>query len=328
MKIEIIILITCVAVLFLALSALAISYVCYRITFMRKTWGPIDPHDGLDSKGIKPYRDEAIRLISELSGIPCEEIRIKSRDGLALYGRYYKGDEGAPLEIQMHGYRSSPIRDFSGGTLASLKKGRNLLVVDQRAHGHSEGKTITFGIKERYDCLDWINYATERFGKDISIIIVGLSMGAATVLMAGGLPLPDSVACIVADCPYSSPREIIMRVAHHLGYPPRLAFPFIRLGGILFGGFDATAASPLLAAPEIKVPTVLIHGEADDFVPSAMSEKIYESLGTEKRRLVTFAGAGHGVSFLSDNEKYKRTVDPFVEEALRIHKNKNHGDTL
>ena len=322
MKTEYIILIITCAVLFLAALTTVTSYICYRITFVRKSCGPIDPYKALDTNGIKPYRDEAIRLINELSAIPCEEIRIKSYDGLALYGRYYKGADGAPLEIQMHGYRSSAIRDFSGGTLASLRKGRHVILVDQRAHGYSEGKALSFGINERRDADTWVKYAAERFGEKTPIVLVGLSMGAATVIMAGGNGLSDNVACIVADCPYSSPKEIIMRVCRHMGYPARLVFPFIRLGGILFGKFDITESSPVEAAGKIKIPTVLIHGEADKFVPSSMSERIYESLGCPDKLLVLFPDAAHGVSFLSDYEKYRNTVDPFVLSAIESYKKK------
>lgn len=325
MKTEHIILITLGALALMAALITLTAYICYRITFMRKIYGPINPHDALDSDGIRPYRDEAIRLISELSAIPCEEIRIKSHDGLTLYGRYYKGEDGAPVEIQMHGYRSSALRDFSGGTLASLKKGRHLILVDQRAHGYSEGKTISFGIKERFDAHTWIRYAIERFGTGTPIVLVGLSMGAATVLMAGGENISNSVACIVADCPYSSPKEIIMRVCRHMGFPPTLVFPFIRLGALLFGHFDVLSGSPIEAAKSIKTPTVLIHGESDNFVPCSMSERIYEALGSEKKLLVTFPGAAHGVSFLSDYEKYRNTVDPFILSAIDSYKTKN-GD--
>ena len=112
-----------------------------------------------------------------------------------------------------------------------------------------------------------------------------------------------------------------MRVSRHMGFPPRLVFPFIRLGGLLFGRFDVAAASPIEAAAKINVPTVLIHGEADKFVPCYMSERIYAALPTENKLLVTFPGAAHGVSFLSDNERYHKTVDPFVEAAINSYKN-------
>ena len=116
-----------------------------------------------------------------------------------------------------------------------------------------------------------------------------------------------------------------MRVCRHIGYPPALVFPFIRLGGLLFGRFDVLSDSPVEAAKKIKVPTVLIHGEADNFVPCYMSERIYEALGSEKKLLVTFPGAAHGVSFLSDNERYHNTVDPFVDKAIDSYKKKG-GD--
>ena len=142
--------------------------------------------------------------------VPYEQVYITSFDGTKLAARYYHLSDSAALQIQFHGYRSTAVRDFSGGFQLAQKMGRNLLVVDQRASGKSEGTTICFGIKEKYDCLEWIKYALERFG-DIPIMLTGVSMGGATVLMASELDLPENVKCIVSDCPYTSPYEIIAR---------------------------------------------------------------------------------------------------------------------
>ena len=81
----------------------------------------------------------------------CEEVEIRSRDGLTLRGKYYEYEKGAPLEIMFHGYRGNAARNLSGGVERCFTLKRNTLIVSQRAHGNSEGHVITFGYKEKYD---------------------------------------------------------------------------------------------------------------------------------------------------------------------------------
>ena len=157
-------------------------------------------------------KEHILSLIKEMDALTYESISITASDGVKLYARYYHVHDGAPLQIQFHGYRGSAFRDFCGGHKLAREAGHNILLVDQRAHGKSGGNTITFGIKERYDCLSWVNYAVERFGKETPIFLSGVSMGAATVLMASELNLPDNVVGMIADSPYSSPDEIIRKV--------------------------------------------------------------------------------------------------------------------
>jgi predicted alpha/beta-fold hydrolase len=161
----------------------------------------------LEGEQYEAVAEHIFRISHIMERIPCEDVTIHSFDGCRLHGRYYHVRDGAPLEILFHGYRSCAFRDCSGGHALSRKMGFNALVVDQRAHGNSDGVTITFGIKEHRDCLCWIEYANQRFGTDTPIILSGLSMGAATVLMATGLELPENVTCVLADSPYSTPQR-------------------------------------------------------------------------------------------------------------------------
>ncbi len=297
-------------------ALLICAFVCYRITFAKSKKTPNDPYASMRLAGFDEFNHVMKPLIDEISATPCEDIYIKSRDGITLYARYYHIADGAPVEIQMHGYRGHALRDFCGGARDARGRGHNLILVDQRAHGRSGGGSITFGIKERYDCLDFINYAIERFGKDTKIIILGMSMGAATVLMASGLDLPENVKAIMADCPYSSPRDIITSVIYKMGLPGRLCFPLVRLGGIVFGGFDVCSAEAKEAVKRSKIPTIILHGEADSFVPCYMSREIYENCNMKNKKLVTFPGAEHGVSYLCDKERYLSEVESCMEEAL------------
>ena len=129
-------------------------------------------------------RSKTDRLYHEMQAVPFEDVWITADDGIRLHGLYHHIDDAAPLQIQFHGYRGSAFRDFCGGHKLARECGHNTLVVDQRAHGKSDGSTISFGIRERHDCLCWLRYAVERFGKDKSVFLSGVSMGAATVLMA------------------------------------------------------------------------------------------------------------------------------------------------
>jgi len=118
-------------------------------------------------RGCKDVLDAAI---ADFEQAPFEEVAIQSEDGLKLVGRYYHVADNGPLEIQCHGYKGNAIRDFCGSWKIAREEGRNVLLIDERCHGKSEGHTITFGIRERKDVLGWIRYANNRFGQ-IPIIL-------------------------------------------------------------------------------------------------------------------------------------------------------------
>lgn len=301
--------------LVLILLALAFGggFYAYRIAFYNPKKDP-DQAPKLEGSVYEPYRDDIIRMYRAIRDRECEEVTIFSDDGLKLSGRYYHVADGAPLDICFHGYRSRSFTDFAGGSELSFEMGHNLLLVDQRAHGRSEGRTISFGIRERWDVLSWVEYANKRFGADTKIFLYGVSMGAATVLMAAGLDLPANVKGIVADCPYSSPMDIILHVGKSNPLPQWAIRYFAILGGKIYGGFDLTEADAQEAVGNSKVPILIIHGQSDDFVPPAMSELTHSTNPSLVQR-VTFPGAGHALSFLSDTPRYKKVVREFIRKT-------------
>ena len=305
------------AIAFCLIIAFAVLYAVYRAAFSVPRKKTFDYYDFPKSEKYKKYREHTKNLIDSVIDIPYEDIYITSRTGLKLYGRYYETKKGAPLQILFHGYRSSAFRDFCGGLPLALKSGCNALLIDERAHGKSEGKCLTFGILERFDCLDWIDYSTERFGKDVKITLVGISMGAATVLMATELPLPTNVVGVIADCPYSSPEGIIRKVINDRHLPEKIVYPLIRTSGKIFGRFDIESASPEEALHSAKVPVLFIHGDDDGFVPYDMSVSNYNACASEKYFL-TVHNAEHGVSYLEDTESYTKEVYNFVKKVAGV----------
>ena len=253
--------------------------------------------------------------IEEIKKVPFQEMRIQARDGVSLYGRYYHRKDGSPVIIMFHGYRSSGLRDAMGAFRFTEECGYNILIVDQRAHRASGGKTITFGVKERYDCLDWILHLKHIFGEDTKVFLIGLSMGATTVLMASGLDLPENVRGIIADCGYSSPKEILQSVIKGMKLPVRLAYFCVRLSASLYGGFRPEDASATEAVAKSKVPILFIHGEDDSFVPCHMSLTNYEACASKKEILIV-PGADHGMSYMTDTKKYVDTFVGFMKKCL------------
>lgn len=290
------------------------AYYAYYIAF----YSPMKDREKIPEIKDEKYKvhKNAIRdLYRELQNKPCEFVTIQSRDRLTLSGRYYHVQDGAPLAIGFHGYRSCWLVDFCGGADIAFQMGHNLLLVDERAHGKSQGRSITFGIKERQDLLCWVDYALNRFGPDTKILLYGVSMGAATVLMASGLALPKNVKGIIADCPYSSPLDIILEVGKQTGYPIKLIRPFVIWGAKIFGGFDVMEISAEEEVRNSRIPILLIHGADDNFVPAEMSEEIAKA-NPEKVTRYTFPGADHALSYMVDTPRYRKLVTEFVQHVL------------
>lgn len=298
---------------FLIITIFIISYICFRMAFFttRKddAKGLTLPHSDL----YGPYRETVKNWMEETKGTEKETVSIISFDGLKLYGKYYECIPGAPIELMMHGYRGRAERDLSGGVQRCFKLGRNALIIDQRACGKSEGNVITFGINEYRDCLSWIDFIIKHFGEDTKIILCGISMGASTVLIASQQNLPKNVVGVLADCGYTSAKAIIKKTVKEMKLPPNISYPFVKLGGLLFGHFNIDEVSSINAVKNATIPIIFIHGEEDDFVPCSMSKENFEACTSEKELLIV-KGAAHGLSYPAAPDEYLKTVANFFDK--------------
>ena len=295
----------------LILLILLISYAAYWIAL----YNPVHRHHEavvIHGKKDPPGMESLCRTMAERE---FEQVWIRSFDGIALAGRYYHQSDTAPLFILFHGYRGNGIRDFCATHSICMDMGLNILVVDQRAHGISGGNTMTFGILERFDCLTWAEYARERFGPDRPVYLCGVSMGAATVLMASDLELPANVAGIIADCPYSSPGQIIRKVIRDMRFSSVLLYPFVVIGALLFGRFRIWSNSAVKAVSRTGIPILLIHGSEDKYIPWEMSAEIFEHC-TGKRYLEVFPGAGHGGCSATDPVRYETILRSIMDNCI------------
>lgn len=304
-------------IIFLLLAVLITAYVC----FFRIFYYPPRRRKGGSLKSLPygdifaPYKEEMADWIQRAGELPCKEVSVTAFDGLTLRGRYFEYAPGAPIELLMHGYKGNSVRDLSGGIFRCFALGRNALLVDHRSAGNSEGNVITFGVNESRDCQTWANFIVREIDPGARIILTGISMGAATVLTAAGYDLPGNVVGVLADCGYTSSAAIIKKVIRDMKLPADLLYPFARLGARLFGGFDPDERSAVSSMKRCKLPVIFIHGDGDNFVPAEMSRENYDACTAEKR-LVIIPGAGHGLCFPADRERYLKEVQEFFEPYL------------
>ena len=278
------------------------SYMCFRICF----YSPDNEkyRDRPFPSSMDAYLPKLDQWYKETKALPCEEVWITSFDGLKLHGRFFEcPTANGTIELMVHGYRGNGDRDLCGGVMRAFKLNHSVLMVDQRGCGISEGHVITFGIREKRDCLKWAEFLDAKFNGERKIILTGISMGAATVLSTTALNLPESVVGVIADCGYSSPKKIIKHVLTKTRFPNITTFLLIRIGAILFGGFDICKYSQEEDLKNCRIPVFFVHGEDDKFVPCDMSRENYNSVPV-KKKLVTVPNAKHGMSYLILEDEY------------------------
>ena len=299
------------------IMVLIVSYGVYRFVLYSPVGLQNDPHHIPGGEQYDVRKTEMLRLIDQLLSLSCERVFIRSNDGLRLAGDFYPGKNGHPLHICCHGYRGLGARDFCGGALALLERGDGVLLIHERGQGESQGHTMTFGIREREDVILWAQYCERRF-PGTPLFLHGISMGAATVLMACALPLPSSIKGILADCPYDIPKDIIVLTADRMGISGKLIWPFLIIGAYVFArGLRFGTVCCHEAVRNTAVPVVIIHGTDDRFVPAYMSEAIEKSNPAAVRRF-TFENAGHGLSYLEDTPRYKAITGSFIDHCLEL----------
>ncbi|WP_211747608.1 alpha/beta hydrolase [Paenibacillus sp. Marseille-Q4541] len=265
--------------------------------------------------------DQAVSVGPDYAWIRSQSpqmVEITSFDGLKLRGTWIsgKGKENKVV-ILAHGYsgRGYDMAGFARFYVEEL--GFHVLMPDDRGHGDSEGNYIGFGWHDRLDYVEWTRFVVNKIGEDSEIFLHGISMGAATVLMASGEQLPVQVKGIVADCGYTS---VQAELTHQLKQMFKLpAFPFIPLTSLYTKwkvGYSFHEASALKQVKQSELPILYIHGDEDTFVPTSMVHELYRESAGEKY-LYIVPRAAHGTSFLVEPEGYKRHVKEFVERYLR-----------
>lgn len=250
-----------------------------------------------------------------LEGIPYINVYIKSFDGLRLYGALLE-NYSDKIVICVHGFTGSGKKDFASLAQAYYKNGYNVLLVDNRAHGQSEGKYVGFGVLDRFDLRNWVKYVINRFGSNVQVFLHGISMGAATVLMASSI-MPKNVRGIIADCGFTSVYEIFEYVLKRDYHLPK--FPIIYLTNIMSkirAGYGYKDVNTTAEIARSDIPILFIHGENDEFVPLWMTMKNYSHCKAYKELFIV-RESEHAESHYIDKKGYERRILTFIEKISK-----------
>lgn len=245
----------------------------------------------------------------------ARDVYITSHDGLRLHGFWIPAENPKGTVLMAHGYRSTMLIDFHLGFELFHRIGMNILVPEQRTHGQSGGRFITFGVKESRDMETWLEFYHRQLGK-WPVVLYGISMGASTMLYMADRKLPGTVSGIIADCGFTSPAEILASVYRRVIHLP--AAPSVwaaQLYARVFAGFSLWQKDTRKTLKNSRYPVLLIHGEEDGFVPCEMTLKAYEAC-KEPKQLLIVPDADHGFSFLADGYQYTATIMDFLRENV------------
>lgn len=248
-------------------------------------------------------------------------VTIQSPDGLRLWAAIVPADQDSHRwAICVHGYNADHHSMGAIG-LHYHQAGWNVLLPDQRGYGNSEGDFIGWGYAERLDLLGWINHIVRR-DPQAEIVLHGVSMGAATVLMATGGAMPAQVKAAISDCSYTNieaeMRHVITTykdeyVPTRLPVPTTMLFSSLRQATLRRAGYDLRDASPIEAVSRSKTPTLFVHGVKDNFVPASMMGKLYQAARCPKSFL-WMPDAGHAASVGANPDLYWTAVSTFLQD--------------
>lgn len=284
------------------------------------------PKDFLQKNADLEVSDKAMNLflngdwIGWVADQNFERLTLTSRDGLKLSGYYLPASKPTDkLVILTHGYLGNAKQMGLFGQHYHNDLDYNIFMPDARGHGKSEGNYYGFGWPDRLDLIDWTQLLVEKLGTDIKVVYHGLSMGAATVLMASGEEeLPCQVKAIIADSPYASVYQLFQYQMNRMFHLP--AFPLLDSTSVLTkirAGYSFREASALKEVEKTSVPILYIHGESDTFVPTELTKDLYRHTSSDAE-LYLVPNANHGESIALDEDKYNMKIDQFLNRYIEL----------
>lgn len=292
------------------LPVLVISYLIYRQILLRldKDIWARDPSMPDDEEYVRLYQNatEWGRKYASFK----RDVDIKN-DGLHLFGEYFDfGGEDAVIIIPGRMEACTYSYHYAEPYRAS---GVNVLCIDTRAHGKSEGKVNSLGYKEYRDVIAWARFLHDTLGVK-RVLLHGICIGASCALFtATAKNCPDYVAGITVDgmyqCFYDSCKN-------HMKKDHRPTFPFIygiMFYILLFSGANAIGDGPKKRIYKMRRPILFIHSREDLFSTPDKAQQLFDRCPAEKKTLRWFEHGGHSRVRINNIDTYDEAVRTFVE---------------
>lgn len=266
----------------------------------------IDAFDLLEKRGLYSNDNFNESLL--------EELEVLSYDRLKLKGYFARNNLISDKVILIiHGYTANHYMSLQFIDFY-LNNGFNILLIDSRSHGNSEGKYVTYGIREREDIKLWIKTLKDKLGNNIKIGLHGQSMGASTSLMYGGKY--KDIDFIIADCPYSSGKDVLKHQFKSIVKIPH--YPIYQLINTLFKircEFSMDSVNPSLDILNLNIPILFIHGKEDKIIPYSMSKDMYTLRNNIYDKIFIVDDADHVESYMYCKTQYENIIVDFLKQV-------------
>lgn len=304
-----------IVVSFLFISQMVVSFIAFKAIFGRKigegSFKDLDLSNTLYKNHEKKIKEE----YAFLESLDKEDVYIKSHDGLKLRGFYINNNSNKTI-LFVHGYRATPFNNFSWVAKKMYDEGYNLFFIDHRAHGYSEGKYTTFGIKERLDVVDWIKFINEKYNP-LDLVLYGLSMGCASIEMALELDIASNVRCAILDCGFKSTFSLMVyQTKKRIKFGATISVLFMNIYCMLLGHFSMFSASSEKALKKANIPCLFIHGTNDETVPLAHGRTNYNACGSSVKDFVFLHGVSHALCYYEGYPDLENKIVSFISKSI------------
>lgn len=249
---------------------------------------------------------------------PKQQWFMQTFDGLNLVATYIPNPHTiGRLAILAHGLGHSREQMIPYARIF-MSLGYDVLMPDARAFGDSEGHTIGYGWLDRLDYERWIVTALNELGNDLEIVLMGISMGAATVMATSGEPLPSNVKAIIEDSGYTDLyAEAKFRLTHKFHLPAYPIMPMANQIARNSAGYAFTDGKILQQVAKSGLPILMIHGSHDQTVPVRNAHQLYEQLPQQKGLYID-SEAAHVQAIRTHPDRYQAVVSEFLTEQVGL----------
>ncbi len=295
-------------IVFFSLLLISVSYVLGE-RFNRKA---IYPHNWQYKETLdKEIRDGVIEE-GYFEALEKEAFEILSERGYVLKGYWIQGGD-RPTDktiIICHGITNNLMKSLKY-LEPFIERGYNAVIYDHKNHGESGGDYTTFGVEEKLDLKQIVDYVVSKVGEAGVIGTHGESMGAATVLEH--VKIDPRIAFVISDCAYKSAEAEFafrLKVENHLP-----AFPILNVASLINKmryGITFKEMSPIRMLETVDQPILFIHGLADDYIPYSHSQDMF-AVKKDKKALYLVPKARHAMSIIVDRAAYIDQINQFLD---------------
>ena len=240
-----------------------------------------------------------------------EDVSVMSFDGLKLFGKYLNKGKNK-IAVLVHGYGGN-YRDMAKYAQIFLDMGFDVLAIDNRAHGKSEGDFVGMSWLDKIDLKYWCDFLSEQ-NMCYKILLFGQSMGASAVCNYVGEKDCKNVVGVIEDCGFDNVYKQIYYLFNRIKIKLKIFFKIFEFYANRKNDYKLMQVDCIKQLKKSNVPVLIIHGEKDEFVPTEMAYNLYNSLDEKRRDLYIAQDAGHTKSFEVNERKYKNVIYNFLNK--------------